>query len=84
VEIKVKYQPFIERQERQIQRMVTLENHLIPGWLDYGAVTGLRTEARQKLGTFNPRSIGQASRISGITPADLTLLAVHIQRGRRH
>jgi tRNA uridine 5-carboxymethylaminomethyl modification enzyme len=83
VEIKVKYQPFIERQERQIQRMVTLENHLIPGWLDYGAVTGLRTEARQKLGMFNPRSIGQASRISGITPADLTLLAVHIQRGRR-
>ena len=60
-----------------------MEAKCIPGWIDYSAIAGLRNEARQKLTTFTPRSLGQALRISGITPADVTLVAVHVQRGRR-
>jgi tRNA uridine 5-carboxymethylaminomethyl modification enzyme len=59
-----------------------MEQKLIPTSLDYAAVVGLRNEARQKLSKFTPRSLGQALRISGITPADVTVLAVHLSRGR--
>ncbi|HEY1628982.1 MAG TPA: tRNA uridine-5-carboxymethylaminomethyl(34) synthesis enzyme MnmG, partial [Tepidisphaeraceae bacterium] len=80
IEIRVKYQGYIARQDVQIQRFAKLETKLIPLNLDYGAVVGLRNEARQKLAKFTPRSLGQAMRISGITPADVTLLAVHLNR----
>jgi tRNA uridine 5-carboxymethylaminomethyl modification enzyme len=80
IEIAVKYEPFIARQAKQIERMAALEDKLIPAWLDYDRVVGLRNETRQKLAMFTPRSLGQASRISGITPADVTLLAVHVAR----
>jgi tRNA uridine 5-carboxymethylaminomethyl modification enzyme len=82
IEIRVKYEGYIARQDRQIERFAKLETKLIPANIDYRAVTGLRNEARQKLSTFNPRSLGQALRISGITPADVTLLAVHLDRRR--
>jgi tRNA uridine 5-carboxymethylaminomethyl modification enzyme len=82
VEVRVKYSGYINRQSRQIERFAQLENKLIPHWVDYAAVAGLRNEARQKLSKFTPRSLGQALRISGITPADVTVLAVHLQRGR--
>jgi tRNA uridine 5-carboxymethylaminomethyl modification enzyme len=82
IEIRVKYEGYIARQDRQIARFAKLETKLIPANIDYRAVTGLRNEARQKLSTFNPRSLGQALRISGITPADVTLLAVHLDRRR--
>jgi tRNA uridine 5-carboxymethylaminomethyl modification enzyme len=82
VEIAVKYAPYILRQEKQIERFAKLEDKLIPAWIDYARVTGLRTEARVKLTEFTPRSLGQAMRISGITPADVTLLAIHIERRR--
>ncbi len=80
-EIRVKYEGYIARQDRQIERFAQMESKLIPRWIDYAAVAGLRNEARQKLTHFGPRSLGQALRISGITPADVTLLAVHISRG---
>lgn len=83
VEIALKYAGYVDRQQRQIERFERLETKLIPGWLDYATVVGLRNEARQKLTKFRPRSLGQALRISGITPADVTLLAVHLERGRR-
>jgi tRNA uridine 5-carboxymethylaminomethyl modification enzyme len=83
VEIALKYAGYVERQQRQIERFERLETKLIPGWLDYSQVVGLRNEARQKLAKFSPRSLGQALRISGITPADVALLAVHLERGRR-
>jgi tRNA uridine 5-carboxymethylaminomethyl modification enzyme len=83
IEIRVKYAPYIERQDRQIERFAKLEDKLIPGWVDYAAVTGLRNEAKSKLAQFTPRSLGQALRISGITPADVTLLAIHMDKGER-
>jgi tRNA uridine 5-carboxymethylaminomethyl modification enzyme len=82
IEIRVKYQGYIARQDRQIERFAKMETKLIPPTLDYAAVSGLRNEARQKLSKFTPRSLGQALRISGITPADVTLLAVHLDRAR--
>jgi tRNA uridine 5-carboxymethylaminomethyl modification enzyme len=81
VEIRAKYEGYIARQDRQIERFVQMESKLIPLSLDYSGVIGLRHEARQKFTTFNPRSLGQALRISGITPADVTVLAIHLHRG---
>jgi tRNA uridine 5-carboxymethylaminomethyl modification enzyme len=83
VEVRVKYSGYIARQERHIERFAQLESKLIPPWVDYATVAGLRNEAKQKLSHFTPRSLGQALRISGITPADVTVLAVHMERGRR-
>jgi tRNA uridine 5-carboxymethylaminomethyl modification enzyme len=80
VEIRVKYAGYIARQDKAIERFATLEEKLIPAQTDYAAVVGLRNEARQKLMKFTPRSLGQALRISGITPADVTVLAVHLSR----
>jgi tRNA uridine 5-carboxymethylaminomethyl modification enzyme len=80
VEIRVKYEGYIARQSREIEKFAKLETKLIPMSLDYSKVVGLRNEARQKLGKFNPRSLGQALRISGITPADVTVLAIHLSR----
>ena len=80
VEIRVKYEGYIARQHRQIERFAKMETKLIPTSLDYARVTGLRNEARQKLTKFTPRSLGQALRISGITPADVTLIAIHLDR----
>ena len=83
VEIRAKYAGYLARQDQQIERMTRMEQKLIPADLDYAAVAGLRNEARQKLTTFTPRSLGQALRISGITPADVTVLAIHLTRGSR-
>jgi tRNA uridine 5-carboxymethylaminomethyl modification enzyme len=82
IEIRIKYEGYIARQDKQIERFAKLEGKLIPLNIDYARVTGLRNEARQKLIKFTPRSLGQALRISGITPADVTLLAVHLERRR--
>jgi tRNA uridine 5-carboxymethylaminomethyl modification enzyme len=83
VEIRVKYAGYIARQDKAIERFATLEEKLIPAQTDYSTVVGLRNEARQKLIKFTPRSLGQALRISGITPADVTVLAVHLDRASR-
>jgi tRNA uridine 5-carboxymethylaminomethyl modification enzyme len=78
----LKYEGYVARQGKQIERFAKMEEKLIPAWIDYAKVIGLRNEAKQKFARFTPRSLGQALRISGITPADVTLLAVHIERGR--
>ncbi|MDB5294230.1 MAG: mnmG, partial [Phycisphaerales bacterium] len=83
LDIRAKYAGYLARQDQAVERMGQLEQKLIPSDLDYAVVAGLRTEARQKLATFTPRSLGQALRISGITPADVTVLAVHLTRGER-
>jgi tRNA uridine 5-carboxymethylaminomethyl modification enzyme len=80
VEIRAKYAGYIARQDKAIERFAQLEEKLIPPSTDYACVVGLRNEARQKLTKFTPRSLGQALRISGITPADVTVLAVHLHR----
>jgi tRNA uridine 5-carboxymethylaminomethyl modification enzyme len=80
VEIRVKYEGYIARQDRQIEKFAKMESKLIPTSIDYAAVVGLRNEAKQKLSKFTPRSLGQALRISGITPADVTLIAIHLDK----
>ncbi len=84
VEIRIKYAGYIERESRAADQLAKMEEKLIPIDVDYKQVVGLRNEARAKLLQFTPRSLGQALRISGITPADVTLVAVHMaRRGER-
>ncbi len=80
IDVAIKYEGYITRQDKDVARMSQLETKLIPTGLDYTGVNGLRNEARQKLIHFTPRSLGQALRISGITPADVTVLAIHLDR----
>jgi tRNA uridine 5-carboxymethylaminomethyl modification enzyme len=80
LQIRAKYEGYIARQDRDIERFAKLESKLIPAATDYLRVVGLRNEAKQKLAKFTPRSLGQALRISGITPADMTVLAIHLDR----
>jgi tRNA uridine 5-carboxymethylaminomethyl modification enzyme len=80
VEIQVKYASYIERQERQVERFRGLEAHRIPPGIDYDSVVGIRNESREKLEQLRPLSVGQASRISGVTPADVGVLMAHIEK----
>jgi tRNA uridine 5-carboxymethylaminomethyl modification enzyme len=80
---EVRYEGYIVRQQGEIRRMAEAEHRRIPDWLEPGAVEGLRAEAAQVLARFRPATLGQAGRLAGITPADLTLLAVAIRRGKR-
>ena len=76
--IRIKYEGYIERQERQVAAFKKMEKKLIPDDIDYDAVSSLRLEARQKLKLFRPMSVGQASRISGVTPADVSVLLIYL------
>lgn len=80
VETRVKYEGYIERQEQQVERLRKMENSRLPEDLDYCAVHGLTTEVREKLARVRPSSMGQASRISGVTPAALMAIQVHLKR----
>src|SRR5690606_25934603 len=80
--IEAKYDGYIARQQAEIRRQAQIDNQLIPDWIEYETISGLRAEAIESLRTFRPTTMGQASRLAGITPADLTLLAVVIRRGR--
>jgi len=82
LEIEVKYDGYVKRQADAVERFRRLEETVIPAWLDYAAVPGLSTEVRERLLKIRPRSLGQAARMPGITPAAISLLAVHI-RGNR-
>ena len=80
VEIRVKYEGYLLRQEKQIEEFAREEARLLPPDADYNAIGGLRLEARQKLSEIRPRSIGQASRISGVSPADIAVLLIWLER----
>jgi tRNA uridine 5-carboxymethylaminomethyl modification enzyme len=80
IEIAVKYQGYIRRQETEVSRFRTLEEKQIPHWVDYSAVRSLRSEARQKLAKIRPTTLGQASRISGVSPSDISALVVWIKQ----
>ncbi len=82
VEINIRYEGYIDRQKKQVQQFEKLEHRKIPAWIDYDDVGSLRNEARQKLKAFLPSSIGQASRISGVTPADITVLLIYLEKNR--
>ena len=79
-EITVKYAGYIGRQLRQVEEMKRLEDRLLPEQLDYLSIQGLRLEARQKLQAIRPRSLGQASRVSGVSPADVAVLMVYLKQ----
>lgn len=83
VEICAKYQGYIERQQEEIEKFHQYENMALPAGMDYLKVSGLSIEVKQKLNQFKPQTIAQASRISGVTPAAISLLLVHLKRGFR-
>ena len=78
-EISIKYEGYIKRQQRQLDELSRMENHLIPEDIDYDSLQGLRLEARQKLSAIKPRSLGQATRISGVSPADAAALMIYLR-----
>lgn len=80
ININLKYEGYIQRQLKQVEHFKKLEKKLIPDAIDYDAINGLRKEAIQKLDKFKPRSIGQASRISGVSPADISVLLVYMEQ----
>jgi tRNA uridine 5-carboxymethylaminomethyl modification enzyme len=80
VEVSVKYAGYIDRQRAEVARQLAQETTPIPPMLDYRHVRGLSNEARQKLAASRPETVGQAARISGITPAAISLLLVHLKR----
>ena len=80
VEIEVKYSGYLAQHSREIERLVRLENRLIPGDLDYAVLANLSTEGRELLGRARPHSLGQAARVPGVPQADLSMLAIHLRR----
>src|SRR5580693_7481224 len=81
VEILVKYEGYIARQEVEVAKLKSLEDKQIPSWMDYAKVPSLRTEARQKLAKIQPATLGQAARISGVSPSDIGVLMVWLKHG---
>ncbi|MEI3395642.1 MAG: tRNA uridine-5-carboxymethylaminomethyl(34) synthesis enzyme MnmG [Clostridia bacterium] len=79
VEIQIKYEGYIKMQEAQVEKFKKLETKLLPEYMNYEEIKGLSLEARQKLNKFKPHSIGQASRISGVSPADISVLLIYLQ-----
>lgn len=83
IEVQIKYEGYINKQLKQIERFKKLEEKIISQELDYSKIEGLRIEASQKLDQFKPLSLGQASRISGVSPADISVLLIYLERERR-
>lgn len=82
VEIQIKYEGYIEKSLQHVAHLKKMESKKIPENIDYDAITGIATEARQKLKAVNPLSIAQASRISGVNPADISILLIYLEQGR--
>ncbi len=83
IELEARYAGYVERQQSQVRKMARMEAMTLPADVDYAELPSLREEARQKLGQFRPRTIGQAARIAGVTPADIAVLMVHVHRRAR-
>ena len=82
LETDVKYEGYVRRQAEMVDRFKRLEDAVIPEWVDYSAVSGLSTEVRERLLSVRPRSLGQAARMPGMTPAAISLLAFHLKSRR--
>jgi len=80
IDIQIKYEGYIKLQLAQVERFKKLENKLLPKDIDYEKLKGISLEAKQKLNKFKPTSIGQASRISGVSPADITVLLIYLEQ----
>ncbi len=83
VNIQIKYEGYISQQIKQVEQFQKLENRLLPEEIDYERIQGLRLEARQKLNAIRPRSIGHASRITGVSPADISVLLIYLEQQKR-
>ncbi|MGH2443277.1 MAG: tRNA uridine-5-carboxymethylaminomethyl modification enzyme MnmG/GidA, partial [Chloroflexota bacterium] len=83
IETVVKYAGYVSRQQSEVKRLQRMEERIIPGDVDYWALEGLRSESRERLSLVRPRTIGQASRIAGVAPSDVSVLLVHLERNRR-
>ncbi|WP_077329827.1 tRNA uridine-5-carboxymethylaminomethyl(34) synthesis enzyme MnmG [Virgibacillus siamensis] len=81
VEIQIKYEGYIKKANEQVERMLKMEDKKIPEKIDYDAISGIATEAREKLKKVRPLSVGQASRISGVNPSDISILLIYIEQG---
>ncbi len=81
VEIQVKYEGYIKKANEQVERMIKMEDKKVPEDIDYDAINGFASEAKEKLKKIRPLSVGQASRISGVNPADISILLVYIEQG---
>ena len=82
VEIQIKYEGYIKKALEKVEKLKRMEAKKIPENIDYAAINGLATEAKQKLQKIQPETIAQASRISGVNPADLSILMVYIEQGK--
>lgn len=80
IELEIKFSGYIQRQKKEVAKLDSLEEKKIPKQFDYHGISGLRTEARQQLLRFNPETLGQASRISGVSPADLSILLIALEK----
>ena len=80
VNINIKYDGYIKRQQKQVEQFKKIENKKIPENINYEEVPSLRLEARQKLTKYKPLSVGQASRISGVSPADISVLLIYLEQ----
>ncbi len=83
VEIEARFAGYIDKQQAEVARLRRLDERHLPGDLDYGAVAGLRTEARERLAAVRPSTVGQASRLAGVNPADVSVLLIHLERASR-
>ena len=83
VEIQIKYEGYIKMQEEQVKKFKKLEQKVLPEEIDYSKIKGLRLEARQKLNKIKPNSVGQASRISGVSPADISVLLIYLEQTKK-
>ena len=82
ININIKYEGYIKRQLQQVEQFKKMENKLIPDTINYDEVHNLRTEAVQKLKAVHPHSVGQASRISGVSPSDISVLMIYMEQMR--
>lgn len=84
INVQIKYEGYIKKEQEKIAQFRKMEKRLIPEAIDYSEIRGLRIEARQKLARFRPLSLGQASRISGVSPADINVLQIYLESRRQH
>ncbi len=84
VEIQLKYEGYIKMQEAQVEKFKKLESKILSEKIDYEKIKGISLEGRQKLNQLKPHSIGQASRISGVSPADIAVLLVYLQQAKNN
>ena len=82
INIEIKYEGYIERQQKQVDNFRRVESRKLPEVINYYEIKGLRLEAQQKLDQYRPMSIGQASRISGVTPADISVLLIYLTQNK--